>query len=120
MDLLRQNLLTILLLLPTAGALLTADDADGKVGARAMALAASLVTFAASLLLLVAFDWHHGTSYDYESSGGTMQMVQAADWIPALHVQYKVGLDGLSFPLVILTTGDHRAGVHCLVESRRR
>ena len=72
--------------------------------ARAVAVGASLVTFAASLLLLATFDWHHGTGYDYQSNGGTVQMVQSAEWIPALNIQYKVGIDGLSFPLVILTT----------------
>jgi NADH-quinone oxidoreductase subunit M len=31
-------------------------------------------------------------------------MVQQANWIPAFNIQYKVGIDGLSFPLVILST----------------
>src|SRR5947199_1237620 len=31
-------------------------------------------------------------------------MVTAASWIPAFNIQYKVGMDGLSFPLVILST----------------
>jgi NADH-quinone oxidoreductase subunit M len=31
-------------------------------------------------------------------------MVQSADWIKAFNIQYKVGIDGLSFPLVLLCT----------------
>ena len=71
---------------------------------RNVAMGAALVTFVASLLLLITFDWHHGNGYDYESNGGTVQMVQSAEWIPTLHIEYKVGIDGLSFPLIILTT----------------
>src|SRR5437762_5792151 len=31
-------------------------------------------------------------------------MVQEADWIPAFNIKYRVGIDGLSFPLVLLAT----------------
>ena len=31
-------------------------------------------------------------------------MVTRASWIPAFNIQYLVGIDGLSFPLVILST----------------
>jgi len=33
-----------------------------------------------------------------------VQMVTRASWIPAFNIEYLVGLDGLSFPLIILTT----------------
>src|SRR5439155_10278938 len=62
------------------------------------------VTFALSLVLFATFDWHKGIGYSYASSGGTIQMVQRANWIPAFNIQYLVGIDGLSFPLVILST----------------
>src|SRR5205807_1434069 len=45
----------------------------------------------------------------YNASAGTagfgvVQMVQEADWIPSFNIKYRVGIDGLSFPLVLLTT----------------
>src|SRR5207302_11292237 len=46
-------------------------------------------------------------AYAYQGVGsrfGVVQMVQQADWIPAFNVQYKVGVDGLSLPLILLTT----------------
>ena len=98
------NLLSILIILPSAGAIATLMM-RGTSAIRWMALATTLVTFAVSLLLLFTFDWHRSGEYGYESSGGTVQMVQQFSWIPALNIQYKVGIDGLSFPLVLLTTG---------------
>ena len=98
------NLLTILIILPTAGAIATLMM-RGRDAVRWMALATTLVTFVVSLGLFFTFDWHKSGGYAYESAGGTVQMVQQVPWISALNVQYKVGIDGLSFPLVLLTTG---------------
>jgi NADH-quinone oxidoreductase subunit M len=107
MDFLNHWLLTILIFLPTAGAILTLI-AKGRDAVRWTALATCIVTFAASLLLFATFDWHAGNgTYAYLHNGdgsGVVQMVQEASWIPSFNVKYKVGIDGLSFPLVILST----------------
>src|SRR5262249_27783492 len=53
------------------------------------------------------FHWHAGSGYGYlnsDGSGGVVQMVQHADWIKAFNIEYRVGIDGLSFPLVLLST----------------
>jgi NADH-quinone oxidoreductase subunit M len=106
MDFLRSNLLTILIFLPCAGAILTLF-AKGRDAIRWTALLTTLVTFLASLLLFATYDWRQPGGYDY-APRGTVQMVnnngQGASWIPAFNIQYKVGIDGLSFPLVILST----------------
>src|SRR2546423_10640017 len=101
MDFLRDNLLTLLIFLPSVGAVcvlfLPTRDAIRKT-----ALGFTLVTFALSLLLFLPgmFDWNKSGVYDYVSGGhGVVQLVQEADWIPAFHIKYKVGIDGLSFPL---------------------
>ena len=109
MDFIRNNLLTILIFLPTAGAILTLL-AKGRDAIRWTALATSIVTFALSLLLFFVFDRNQGGAYGYlngstgAGSGGVVQLVQEANWIPAFNIKYKVGIDGLSFPLVILST----------------
>src|SRR3954471_3773123 len=100
---LRGNLLTILIFLPTIGAILTML-VKGRDAIRWTALGTCIVTFLLSLLLFAYFDWSKGSGYAYEQDGGTVQLVQEASWIPAFNIQYKVGIDGLSFPLVILTT----------------
>src|SRR6476659_8580652 len=94
MDFLSNWLLTILIFLPCVGAVLVLL-AKGRDNVRWIALGTTIVTF----------DWHQGNGkYAYASDGGVVQMVQQAAWIPAFNIQYKVGIDGLSFPLVILST----------------
>ena len=83
MDFFNHWLLTILIFLPTVGAILVLI-AKGRDAIRWTALATTLVTFLVSLLLLTTFNWHQGDHYGYADQGGTVQMVQRADWIPAL------------------------------------
>jgi NADH-quinone oxidoreductase subunit M len=103
MDFLHNWILTILIFLPMAGAVLTLL-AKGRDGVRWTALATTIVTFVVSLLLFSMYDWGGGTGYAYEDQGGVVQLVQHAKWIPAFNIEYRVGIDGLSFPLVILST----------------
>src|SRR5436853_1936030 len=103
MDFLKHWLLTILIFLPMAGSIVvlfmrTCD------GVRWAALGTTLLTFVLSLLLLVSYKWNDGKGYAYEENGGVVQMVQHAHWIPAFNIEYRVGIDGLSLPLVILST----------------
>ena len=109
MDFLRNNILTILIFLPTVGAVLTML-AKTRDAVRWTALATTVVTFVVSLALFGLFDW--GKAGDYAwlngardgSASGIVQLRQEANWIPAFNIKYKVGVDGLSFPLVILST----------------
>jgi NADH-quinone oxidoreductase subunit M len=103
-------LLTILIFLPLAGAVAVLL-APTRQSVRRTALFTTALTFLLSLLLLVAYNWRLAPSadageYAYHASHafGVVQLVQRADWIPAFHVQYLVGVDGLSLPLVILST----------------
>src|SRR5439155_9668473 len=102
-DFLNNWLLTILIFLPTAGAVLVLL-AKGRDAVRWTALVTCIVTFALSLLLFATFDWKTGAGvYDY-APHGVVQMVTRHPWIPAFNIDYLVGIDGLSFPLVILST----------------
>ncbi|MDR5693899.1 MAG: NADH-quinone oxidoreductase subunit M [Armatimonadota bacterium] len=58
-----------------------------------ISLAASLVTFLLSIAVWV--------QYDREAAG--MQFVERVTWIPSLGIEYHMGIDGLSLPLVVLT-----------------
>src|SRR5881628_3779293 len=98
-DFLNTWLLTILIFLPTAGAVLVLL-AKGRDAIRWTALGTTIATFLLSLLLFATFDWKTGNgTYAYASDGGSVQMVTRAAWIPAFNIQYLVGIDGLSFPL---------------------
>ena len=88
-------LLTLVTFLPLVGALLIAlIPRDNLTWIRWAALGTALVTWAVSLLLLANFD----------STAAGFQFVEVADWVPAFGIQYKLGVDGISMALVVLTT----------------
>ena len=80
---------------PLVGALLVA--AAPSRYARGLALGASLFAWIISLLLLIGFDPN-------APAGRAFQFEETANWIPLFGIQYKVGVDGLSLILVVLTT----------------
>ena len=88
-------ILTIVTFLPLLGAIVVAV-APARY-AQGLALTAALATWVASLLLLVGFT---ATG----ERGELFQFVIAAPWIPAFGIQFKLGVDGLSLVLVVLTT----------------
>ena len=95
MDITTLPLLTLITFVPLAGAIVIAFIPRSQPGAvRGAALGTSLVSWALSLLLLVGFLPSHPN----------FQFVERADWIPAFGIQYKLGVDGLSVALVVLTT----------------
>jgi NADH-quinone oxidoreductase subunit M len=67
---------------------------EEEESARRLAFAASLLTFAVSLGLLVGFD----------SNSAEFQFVERLSWIEDFGIQYYVGVDGISLFLVLLTT----------------
>ena len=62
--------------------------------ARAIALAVSIIAFVASWFLYTGFDL----------TTPNMQFVELAPWIPAFGISYHLGIDGISMPLILLTT----------------
>lgn len=61
---------------------------------RRTALAATLLDFGLSLMLWAGFD----------VGNQGMQFVERVPWMPTFNIQYAVGVDGISLPLVVLTT----------------
>ena len=89
------TLLSALLFLPTAGALaLLFFDASRVKAMRWLATGVALATFVLSLVLVGRYD----------AARGTMQLVGELPWIPTWGVEYRLGVDGLSLPLIVLTT----------------
>jgi NADH-quinone oxidoreductase subunit M len=95
MDITSIPILTIVTFLPLVGAIAVA--AAPSRYARQLALGAALLTWVFSLLLVVGFS---GTP----ERSGLFQYVIEADWIPLFGIQFKLGVDGLSLVLVVLTT----------------
>jgi NADH-quinone oxidoreductase subunit M len=87
-------ILTIVTFLPLAGAILVGLLPRGA--ARPLALGTALLTWIASLMLLIGFA--------PSEVAHRFQFVEVVDWIPLFGIQYKLGVDGLSVVLVVLTT----------------
>ena len=88
-------ILSLIAFLPLLGALLIAVLPAGNPNlVRRTALGTALVTWVLSLLLLLWFAL---------GSAG-FQFKETLDWIPAFGIQYKLGVDGLSVLMVVLTT----------------
>jgi NADH-quinone oxidoreductase subunit M len=88
-------ILTVVTFLPLLGALVVAVLPSTMT--RSVALGFALVTWVLSLLLLVGY-------LPGRSGDGEFQYLVTADWIPAFGIQYKLGVDGMSAALVVLTT----------------
>ena len=96
-----QYLLSILIWLPIVGGLgllLIGDDGDPESPRAGMmrnvALAVSVATFLFSTGLYTGFDF----------STASMQFVERVSWVAAFDAWYYLGVDGISAPLILLTT----------------
>jgi NADH-quinone oxidoreductase subunit M len=94
----QQHLLTVLLLLPVAGALLavlyTFVPGQRQENYKWFALLTTLATFVASLFLI------QGMS----GSTAEFRFEENVSWIGAIGARYHLGVDGISLWLVLLTT----------------
>ena len=88
-------ILTIVTFLPLLGAFVVAFAPERF--ARGLALGFAVATWVVSLLLLTGF-------IPTGARGALFQFVVTAPWIPAFGIQFKLGVDGLSLILVVLTT----------------
>jgi NADH-quinone oxidoreductase subunit M len=98
MDLITENLLTILILVPVLGALATLgyqvflkDESILKW----VALVTTLINFAISLVLVFDKGGASSSGFFFEEN---------VPWITAINTNYHIGVDGLSLWLVVLTT----------------
>jgi NADH-quinone oxidoreductase subunit M len=91
------NLLTLITFLPLIGALilvafLRGNDAMAQLNAKRLALLVTTATFLLSLAVLTGFD----------AANPDFQFVEEGEWMAGL--TYKMGVDGLSLPFVMLST----------------
>jgi NADH-quinone oxidoreductase subunit M len=87
--------LSLVIWLPIVGGL--AVIASGEQNAeltKRIALWVALLTFAVSLPLWFGFD----------TTTAEMQFVERSPWLPAFGIDYHLGIDGISMPLILLTT----------------
>ncbi len=88
-------MLTATIFVPVVGAIVIALLPRGNV--RLIRQVATVFTAIALVLSLVVWA-------SFNLSDPNVQLSQRAAWIPSVNIQYFVGVDGLSLPLVVLTT----------------
>lgn len=95
------GLLSTLIWLPIVGGIAVLlsgrDDATGRRGVaveRWLALGISVLTFLISIPLYSEF----------QTTTSAMQFVERLPWIESFNVEYYLGVDGFSMPLIMLTT----------------
>ena len=84
--------LTLLVVFPLAGAIAVFAVKERSIKVTALAVAV------ADLLISLPLWWL------FDASSGEMQFMESARWIPSLSINYRLGLDGISLPLVLMTT----------------
>jgi NADH-quinone oxidoreductase subunit M len=94
MNVVHDNLLSILIFLPLAGGIaVSAVPRHATSLIRWLSLGVSLVTFALAILAFVTFD-------PYQPG---MQFIEHRPWINSPPVSYHLGIDGMSLLLILLT-----------------
>ncbi|MGB5831954.1 MAG: NADH-quinone oxidoreductase subunit M [Thiohalocapsa sp.] len=87
--------LTLIIWLPIVGGVAVIASGDKTVElTKQIGLGVAVVTFLVSLPL-----W-----FGFESGSAAMQFVERSTWIPSLKIEYYLGVDGISMPLILLTT----------------
>jgi len=86
-------MVSVILLLPLLGALLVAF-CRSEERVKWIALFTTGLTFLLSLYVL----------FDYDLSKGGFQFIDYGSWLPSFSIKYKVGVDGLSLIMLIMTT----------------
>jgi NADH-quinone oxidoreductase subunit M len=89
-------ILSLLVWLPIVAAIVVLLIGSGErvALAKQVALGASVLTFILSIPLYTGFD----------AATADMQFVERTSWIGAFNVFYHLGVDGISMPLILLTT----------------
>jgi len=85
-------ILSVLIWLPIIGGLVVL--AAGEKRARVISLVVTIATFLLSIPLYTQFDM----------TTAAMQFGELHAWIPAFNINYQLGVDGISMPLIILTS----------------
>ncbi|MGO8976100.1 MAG: NADH-quinone oxidoreductase subunit M [Steroidobacteraceae bacterium] len=89
------HLISVLIALPiVGGAAVLGFGNDRAAAARWASLLVAALTLLLSIPLYASFN----------GAVATMQFVERAAWIPTLNSQYYVGVDGISMPLILLTS----------------
>ena len=88
------HLLSLLIWLPILGGFAVLAFNDRIAAAKWLSLIVSVLSLLLSVPLWTSF----------KTGTAAMQFVERAPWISTIHAEYYIGVDGISMPLILLTT----------------
>ncbi len=88
------HLLSVLIFLPVIGGFVVMGLGKQLAAVRWLSLGISVLTLLLSVPLWTGF----------QTGTAAMQFVERAPWIETIHSQFYIGIDGISMPLILLTT----------------
>jgi NADH-quinone oxidoreductase subunit M len=88
------HLLSVLIWLPIIGGAVVLGFNKNANAAKWLALAVSVATFVLSIPLWALF----------KTNTASMQFIERSPWISTIHSEFYIGVDGISMPLILLTT----------------
>jgi NADH-quinone oxidoreductase subunit M len=91
---LNEHLLAVLIWLPIVGGVIVLGLGNRVEAAKWVSLLVSVLALAFSVPL---WAW-------FKTGTAQMQFVERTPWIPAIHADFYIGVDGISMPLILLTT----------------
>src|SRR3972149_4906341 len=91
--------LSVLVFLPAVAALIIAIAPLSGEQSKILSLATVGVIFVMSMMMIFG-----GSDVRFDAGGAQMQNLFAIDWIPSFGIRYRMATDGVSFPLIALTT----------------
>src|SRR5579871_5506802 len=90
--------LSLIVFLPLVGALITMlIPRENEDAIKGVALLATLASFAVTVVVLFRFNYHR-------AEGGILQFNVNKAWIDVINAHYHVGIDGISLPLLALSS----------------
>ena len=101
MNFLAQHLLSVLIWLPVLGGLLLLVIGDGN---DSKSDRAGLMRWVALFVTLLVFVLSTALYSGFDNSALQMQFVERVPWVDAIGAFYYLGIDGISAPLILLTT----------------
>ncbi len=88
------HLLSLLIWLPIVGGFVVLGLSDRVTAAKWLSLIVSGLSLVLSVPLYTAF----------KTGTAAMQFIERSPWISTIHSEYYIGVDGISMPLILLTT----------------
>ncbi len=97
------SLLTYIILAPFLGALIVAlIPREYRFAIRIVALVSTFASMVLAVVMFAKFDPMFAPSAEHATLHGNYQFTQLVDWVPALGMNFHVGVDGINVGLILM------------------